>query len=406
MNFYYFILFSAPFDRSTKLKDLNMKTPLENKCVQESENQKLLTPYEGESKRSSIDSSNTITCGRSARSNSTNSTTISLLSTDDTKENKMSETNETVKNNKIENIMDHPKNKSSTPPEIASSDILLHHSNKYNHIMNPQDISNITTTRSTNNSPQRCKEKRNMFRMGSTLALSLDTSKMHHYPSMGHHKIEEVEQNRRNMSKQNVSRGFSPKKFISGKTSKSPTSNRKSIFSTSSKSNYNSLEEDHSRKSSMSSVGSGMGGDKDLLRKVTGVNSSSKYLTAGGRPLSSYAQSSPSSPTRGHLGKKSNLLTLSRATPAAFTSINIESTTSKSTSVSPKGSPSTKRSLFVSVQSPYKAVSMDDGHFHGPLKTRRNESISSSSSEMSSQSNLLQIPPSTSYKVNQKYIYN
>ena len=66
-----------------------MKTPLEIKCVQETESQKLLTPYEGESKRSSIDSSNTITCGRSARSNSTNSTTISLLSTDDTKENKM-----------------------------------------------------------------------------------------------------------------------------------------------------------------------------------------------------------------------------------------------------------------------------------------------------------------------------
>ena len=65
-----------------------MKTPLEVKCVQESESQKLLHPYDGESKRSSIDSSNTITCGRSARSDSTNSTTISLLSTDESKENK------------------------------------------------------------------------------------------------------------------------------------------------------------------------------------------------------------------------------------------------------------------------------------------------------------------------------
>ena len=379
-----------------------MKTPLEVKCVQESESQKLLHPYDGESKRSSIDSSNTITCGRSARSDSTNSTTISLLSTDESKENKKIENIELATKTKQEKANGHQKNHSHVPSERLSSDLLLHPSNNHNHMMNPQDNNQVTTTRSTTNSPQRCKEKRNMFRMGSTLALSLDASKMHHYPIVNHHRIEENDQNKRNLSKQSMSRGFSPKKFMSGKTSKSPTSsNRKSIFSTSSKSNYNSLEEDVSRKSSMSSCGSGMGGEKDLLhmRKVNVVNSSSKYLTAGGRPLSSYAQSSPSSPTRSHLGKKSNLLTLSRATPAAFTSINIESTSSKSTSASPKGSPSTKRSLFVSVQSPYKAVSMDDGHFHGPLKSRRNESISSSSSGRSSQSNLLQIPPSTSYKV-------
>ena len=178
----------------------------------------------------------------------------------------------------------------------------------------------------------------------------------------------------------------------------------KSIFYTSSKSNYNSLEEDHSRKSSMSSVGSGVSGERDGMhtRRGIGNTSNSKYLSATGRPLSGFAQSSPSSPTRGHSGKKSNLLALSRATPSAFASVNVASfdrTTSKSTSASPRNSPSTKRSLFVSVQSPYKAVSMDDGHFHGPLKPRRNESISSSSSERSSQSNLLQLPPSTSYKV-------
>ena len=177
------------------------------------------------------------------------------------------------------------------------------------------------------------------------------------------------------------------------------------IFSTSSKSNYNSLEEDHSRKSSMSSVGSGICGEKDgmHIRKAVGGTPNSKYLSATGRPLSGLAQSSPSSPTRGHhSGKKSNLLALSRATPSAFASVNdasLDRTTSKSTSASPKNSPATKRSLFVSVQSPYRAVSMDDGHWHGQMRPRRYESISSSSSERSSQSNLLQLPPSTSYKV-------
>jgi len=366
---------------------------------QDPDNQRLIPPaYERESKRSSIDSSNTVTCGRSARSDSTNSTTISLVSTEDTKDNSNKSETSNVSPHKNESAY-HRRNLSNTNPENITS-TFLYPSNASP--VQTQDTPGTTATRSTTNSPK-CKEKRKNFRMGSTLALSIDASHMH-YPLTTHHdKFEDFELYKRNCNKQNVStRGFSPKKYVQGKPTKSPTSNRKSIFSTSSKSNYNSLEEDHSRKSSMSSVGSGISGEKDgmHIRKGIGSSSNSKYLSATGRPLSGFAQSSPSSPTRGHPGKKSNLLALSRATPSAFTSINVASldrTTSKSTSASPKNSPATKRSLFVSVQSPYKAVSMDDGHFHGAPKPRRNESVSSSSSERSSQSNLLQLP-STSYK--------
>ena len=104
-----------------------MKTPLEVKCVQDSDSQNLLQPYEGESKRSSIDSSNTITWGRSARSDSTNSTTISLVSTDEAKENKKSETMGSVTNDKNENILAaHGRNNSNTPSENISTEFLLH----------------------------------------------------------------------------------------------------------------------------------------------------------------------------------------------------------------------------------------------------------------------------------------
>jgi hypothetical protein len=367
---------------------------------QDPDNQRLIPPsYGRESKRSSIDSSNssnTVTCGRSVRSDSTNSTTISLVSTEETCNNK----SELWSSSPHKNESTCPRrNLSNAHPEKTS---LLCPSNTP--FVLTQDATRTTTTRSTTNSPQKCKEKRKNFRMGSSLALSVDASHMH-YPMMTHDKFEEFEMNRKNGNKQNVStRGFSPKNLMQGKNTKSPTSNRKSIFSTSSKSNYNSLEEDHSRKSSMSSVGSGINGEKEAMhiRKGIGGTPNSKYLSATGRPLSGLAQSSPSSPTRGHCGKKSGLLALSRATPSAFTSVNdasLHGTTSKSTSASPKNSPSTRRSLFVSVQSPYKAVSMDDGHWHGPHKPRRYESISSSSSERSSQSNLLQLPSSSSYKV-------
>ena len=248
--------------------------------------------------------------------------------------------------------------------------------------------------------------------MGSSLVLSLDGSKTYHVQPINQHKNEEWEGNKKIISKpNNASRGFSPKKFISGKNTKSPTSTRKSLFACAPKSNYNSFEDDHSRKSSMSSVGSGMGVEKDVgyTRNKGGVTSShSKYLTATtGRPFFEFAQSSPSSPTRTNSIRKSNLLALTRATPSVFSSIKIPepSSTSKSTSVSPKNSPSHKRSLFVS---PYKAVSMDEGHLKGHLKSiRRYESTSSSqSSERSSQNNLLQLPASNSYKVRMNHKIN
>ena len=387
-----------------------MKTPLETSSAltlqPKVDNENLNTPstYDGESKRSSIDSSsNTITCGRSARSDSTNSTTLSLISTtEEPKENKKLELAQNIITQKELNVP-HRKNSMTNQSIKASSTTLLHPLSSPSYGLN-KDNSRSTTARSTTSSPQKCKEKRNIFRMGSSLALSLDASKIY-YPSNNHNRGEEMDVSRKNNgSKQNISRGFSPKKLISGKSSKSPTSNRKSIFSLSSKSNYNSLEEDHSRKSSMSSVGSGIMGErdeKDGRKKGIGGTSSSKYLSATGRPFPDFAQSSPSSPTT-QSRKKSNLLALSRATPSIFNSIHVDSTTySKSTTASPsKNSPSTRRSLFV--QSPYKAVSMDDGHFHGSRRMRRNESVSSSSSERSSQGNLLQIPSSSSYKVNDK----
>ena len=402
-----------------------MKTPLDVKssprAAHKPDPQKLLSPYNIERKRSSVDSSTTITGGRS-RSGSTNSTTLSLISSDElTKEFKAS------KQYKSENVLqngecktdghnrDHSKSGKTTQNTHLFPSTAVQSRHKTDHdplsrldqlLDQPRStLSARNSPRSTTNSPKRCKEKRHIFRMGSSLVLSLDGSKTYHVQPINQHKNEEYEGNKKTISKHNnASRGFSPKKFISGKNTKSPTSTRKSLFACTPKSNYNSFEDDHSRKSSMSSVGSGIGGERDVgyIRNKGGVTSShSKYLTATmGRPFSEFAQSSPSSPTRTNSIRKSNLLALTRATPSVFSSIQIPdpSSTSKSTSVSPKNSPSHKRSLFVS---PYKAVSMDEGHLKGHLKSiRRYESTSSSqSSGRSSQNNLLQLPASNSYKV-------
>ena len=375
-----------------------MKSPRELKYTltrEDVDTLRLIPPNEGGSKRSSIDSSNTITCeGRSNRSNSTNSTILSIVSTEETKDFKKTEMIELTTRNEFVDY----RRKHSATSSGKTTPVLLHPPNMP-HIFTYGN-SKVLTTRSTTSSPQRCRDKRQIFRMGSTLALSLDGTNMQ-YPLISHNKDEELELARRNSSKQNCSKSFSQKKFISAKNAKSPTTNRKSIFSTHSKSlsPYNSLEEDHSRKSSLSSVGSGFGGEGGGLHTKKGISVSpnTKYLTAAGRPFSGFAHSSPNSPTKGNSGKKSNLLMLSRATPCVFTSITGELTSSKSTSASPKNSPAKKRNLFTSI--PYKAASMDDGNLHGRLRTRRNDSISSTSSERSSQGNLLQIPQTSSYKV-------
>ena len=395
-----------------------MKTPLDVKsspqAAHKPDPQKLLSPYDIERKRSSVDSSTTLTCGRS-RSGSTNSTTLSYISSDElTKEFKAS------KQYKSDNVLQngefttdgHNRDHSKSGKTTQNTHLFPSTAAQPRHKTDHDPLSARNSPRSTTNSPKRCKEKRHIFRMGSSLVLSLDGSKTYHVQPINQHKNEEWDGNKKTISKHNnASKGFSPKKFISGKNTKSPTSTRKSLFACAPKSNYNSFEDDHSRKSSMSSVGSGMGVEKDVgyTRNKGGVTSShSKYLTATtGRPFSEFAQSSPSSPTRTNSIRKSNLLALTRATPSVFSSIKIPepSSTSKSTSVSPKNSPSHKRSLFVS---PYKAVSMDEGHLKGHLKSiRRYESTSSSqSSERSSQNNLLQLPASNSYKVRMNHKIN
>ena len=128
---------------------------------QDTDNQRLIPPSHGkESKRSSIDSSNTITCGRSARSDSTNSTTISLISTDEAKEiGSKSELSQSSPHKDGSNS--HRRDLSNTHTENIKNNLLYPSSTPS---VSTQDAPRTTTTRSTTNSPQKCKEKRKNFR--------------------------------------------------------------------------------------------------------------------------------------------------------------------------------------------------------------------------------------------------
>ena len=177
-------------------------------------------------------------------------------------------------------------------------------------------------------------------------------------------------------------------------TTKSPPTpiGRNLILSNVHKSYYNSLEEDHSRNSSVDSVKSERACENArrsevlVTKKGAGIPLSPRYLMPTSKPPSKFAQSSPNSPNKDHCRRRSNFHLA-------------DMLSSKSTATSLKNSPSTKRSLFASIKSPYKAVSMDEQHLSNPSKIGKNDSTGSSSSELSSQSNLLQLPSTSSYQV-------
>ena len=128
-----------------------------------------------------------------------------------------------------------------------------------------------------------------------------------------------------------------------------------------------SLEDDHSRKSSMGSVGDGIGGEKDgtnIMNKggptTYGYN---HFRVSNGRRSSCIAQNSP----------QNTIPEILPGNPWTFSSH--------------------KRSQFVS---PHKSVSVDECHINGH---RYEGSSSSESSKRTSQSSLLQLPASNGYKV-------
>ena len=157
-------------------------------------------------------------------------------------------------------------------------------------------------------------------------------------------------------------------KYVIGrKGTESPKLIRKYLYSRKSKYNNDSLEDDHSRKSSMGSVGDGMGGEKDVINIMNKggptTYSSNHFRVANGRRFSLLAQNSP----------QNTIPEILPGNPWTFSSH--------------------KRSQFVS---PHKSVSVDECHLNGH---RCEGNSSSESSKRTSQNSLLQLPASNGYKV-------
>ena len=158
------------------------------------------------------------------------------------------------------------------------------------------------------------------------------------------------------------------KYVIARKGTESPKFIRKYLYNRKPKYNNDSLEDDHSRKSSMGSVGDGIpGGEKgvtNIMSKggLTTYNPS-HFTVPNGRRSSCIAQSSPAN----------TIQEILPGNPWTFSSH--------------------KRSQFVS---PHKSVSVDESHLNGH---RYEGNSSSESSKRTSQNSLLKLPASNGYKV-------
>ena len=198
----------------------------------------------------------------------------------------------------------------------------------------------------------------------------------------------------------------SSKYVIGRKDTESPKFIRKYLYGRKSKYNNDSLEDDHSRKSSMGSVGDGMGGEKDVINIINKGGPTTiifyHFRVANGRRSSCIAHSSPQETIQEilpgfpwtHTLKNSNHLVLRSTTTSEFSSIDsFDSAVPKSTNGHPKRFSFFKRSQFVSQNN--KSVSVDECHLNGH---RYEGNTSSDSSKRTSQNSLLQLPASNGYK--------
>ena len=197
------------------------------------------------------------------------------------------------------------------------------------------------------------------------------------------------------------------KYVIARKGTETPKFVRKYVYTIKPKYNNDSLEDDHSRKSSMGSVGDGIqGGEKGVINTTSkgGLTtySPSHFTVPNGRRFSCTLQGSPGKTIQEilpgnpwtHTLKNSNHLVLRSTMTSAFSPTDtLDSTVPKSTNVYPKSFSSVKRSQFVS---PHKSVSVDECHSNGYLYEGNS---SSDSSKRTSQNSLLQLPASNGYKV-------
>ena len=194
------------------------------------------------------------------------------------------------------------------------------------------------------------------------------SSKMSHAHLSKNNKNQELRIYKMDTNHDNNALSDIASKYVIGrKGTESPKLIRKYLYSRKSKYNNDSLEDDHSRKSSMGSVGDGMGGEKDVINIMNKggptTYSSNHFRVANGRRFSLLAQNSP----------QNTIPEILPGNPWTFSSH--------------------KRSQFVS---PNKSVSVDECHLNGH---RCEGNSSSESSKRTSQNSLLQLPASNGYKV-------
>ena len=202
-----------------------------------------------------------------------------------------------------------------------------------------------------------------VFKTNSVLAAKMSHTHLSKNNKNQELRIYKMDTNNNN----NDLRDIASKYVIGRKGTESQKLIRKYLYTRKPQYNNDSLEDDHSRKSSMGSVGDGMGGEKDvinIINKGRPTQHSSNHVTVtNGRRFSCIAQSSPGNTTQEVLP----------GNPWTFSSH--------------------KRSQFVS---PYKSISIDECHLNG----HRNEGNSSSeSSKRASRNSLLKLPASNGYKV-------